>query len=80
MHEISLMYSILTIVKGSAKENQMTRISKIKLVVGTGLFIMPDSLLFAFHQLKDELFDRDAVLELEERAGRDFYIDFIEGE
>lgn len=80
MHVVSLMYSILSAIEESAKEHRVTKISKIKLIVGTERMVLPDALLFAFHLLKKEPLTNDAVLEMEERKGRDFYIEYFEGE
>ena len=80
MHEISIMYSILTMIEESAKENGIKKVSKIKLVIGTQRLVMPEALYFAFEQLKREPIEQDAVLEMEERIGRDLYIDYFEGE
>ena len=80
MHEVGIMYSILSLIENSAKENGVIKVSKIKLVVGTERMVMPEALFFAFVQLKREPIDQDAVLEMEERIGRDLYIDYFEGE
>lgn len=34
MHEVSIMYSILSVIEESAKENGFKNVSKVKLVVG----------------------------------------------
>ncbi|MBP1931108.1 hydrogenase maturation nickel metallochaperone HypA [Ammoniphilus resinae] len=80
MHEISLMHSILSIIEKSARENRMETVSKIKLVLGTESLVMAGALHFAFEQLKQKTLAQEAVLETEEREGRDFFIDYFEGE
>lgn len=68
MHELSLMTGVLDVVRDSARQNQITRINKVKLVVGKFSMAMPDSLRFAFEAMAgvEELF-QGAVLEIEEK-------------
>lgn len=66
MHELSIMQGVLDMVRDSAVQNGITRINKLKLVIGGLTMIMPDSLRFAFEVLsQDDLF-QGAVLEIEE--------------
>lgn len=66
MHEVSLMDGVLNSIRESAEANSITKVSKLKLVVGKLSMALPDSLRFAFEVLgKDEMF-RGAVLEIEE--------------
>lgn len=80
MHEVGLTQSILTTLAESARAHGIERIDRAKLVVGTERAILPDALLFAFTLLKGPPLAEDAVLEIEERAGSDFYLDYYEGE
>lgn len=66
MHELSLMQSVMDIVKNSAIQNNINRVNKVKLVVGKFSMALPDSLHFAFEAITgvEELF-KDAVLEIE---------------
>lgn len=68
MHELSLMDGVLTAVRESAEQHRISRVSRVKLVVGKLSMAMPDSLRFAFEvlQSQDEMF-KEAVLEIEER-------------
>ena len=66
MHELSLMQSVMDIVKGSAAKNGILKVNKVKLVVGKFSMALPDSLHFAFEALSgvEPLF-KGAVLEIE---------------
>ncbi len=67
MHEISLIAEMMNMVRESAAHNNITRISRIKLVVGKLTMAMPHSLRFAFHTMaRDGLF-QGAELLIEER-------------
>ncbi len=68
MHELSLMESVMEIVRDSAAENNISQVKKIKLVVGKFSMALPDSLRFAFQAIAgvEEIF-KDAVLEIEEK-------------
>ncbi len=68
MHELALMDSVMDIVRNSAVENHIERISKVKLVIGRLSMALPDSMRFAFEAIcgVEELF-QGAVLEIEEK-------------
>lgn len=68
MHELSLMQSVTDIVRESAAQNNLYKINKIRLVVGTFSMAMPDSMQFAFEVIAaaEPLF-AGAVLEIETR-------------
>lgn len=68
MHELSLMQSVMDIVKESAAQNSIQQVGKVKLVVGRFSMAMPDSLQFAFEVISatEPLF-QGAVLEIENR-------------
>lgn len=80
MHELSLVHSICTAVTESARQHGLTRIYRVRLVVGSECLVLPDALLFAFHHLKREPLTPDAVLEIHERPGSAFFIDHFEGD
>lgn len=68
VHELSLMQSVMDIVKESANQNHIHRVNKVKLVVGKFSMALPDSLHFAFEAISTtELLFKGAVLEIEER-------------
>ena len=64
---MSLIAEMMNMVRESAAHNNITRISRIKLVVGKLTMAMPHSLRFAFHTMaRDGLF-QGAELLIEER-------------
>ena len=67
MHELSIMESVLDMVRASARERNIGKVNKLKLVIGKFTMIMPDSLQFSFQALSQEDLFRDASLEIEER-------------
>jgi len=67
MHELALMTNVLDAVRESARQMNIARVNRLKLVVGKLTMALPDSLQFAFEVLsQDDLF-RGAVLEIEEK-------------
>lgn len=68
MHELALVEGIMDTVRLSADTNGITRVGKIKLVIGKLSMALPESLDFAFDCLKqqDTLFN-EARLEIEEK-------------
>lgn len=68
MHELSLMDGVLTAVRESAEQHRISRVSRVKLVVGKLSMAMPDSLRFAFEvlQSQDEMF-KESILEIEQK-------------
>lgn len=66
MHELSLVEGMMDIVRESASQNNIKRVTKVRLVIGQLTMAMPESLRFAFSVLsQDELFG-GSVLEIEE--------------
>ena len=47
MHEMALMDGVLNAVRESARDRNLSKINKIKLVVGKFSMALPDSLQFA---------------------------------
>lgn len=80
MHEVSLVLSLFDDLAESARLNGISRISTVRLVIGQDRLVLPAALLFAFEQLKREPLTPDAALVIEERPGRELYIDHYEGE
>ncbi|WP_134704431.1 hydrogenase/urease maturation nickel metallochaperone HypA [Ammoniphilus sp. YIM 78166] len=80
MHEFSLIASILSIIDDQVREHQLKQVDKVKLIIGSHRMVHFETLTFAFDQLRREPLSREAVLEMEEREGFDFYIEYIEGE
>lgn len=67
MHELALIESVMSMVKTSALENGMKKITRIGLVVGQFSNAVPESLSFAFEALKrnEDIFAR-ALLQIKE--------------
>lgn len=68
MHELSIMQGVTEAIRDSAEREHITRVSRIRLVIGRLSMALPESLVFAFDVIKssDPLF-KEAVLEIEER-------------
>ena len=67
MHEVTLMSGILDTLRENARLNGITRISRIKLIVGKFSMALPSSLRFAFAALAQEGLFQEAWLDIEER-------------
>ncbi|MFD0959024.1 hydrogenase maturation nickel metallochaperone HypA/HybF [Paenibacillus chungangensis] len=80
MHEVSLVHEIMLIVMEVAEKEGLSRISKIKLLIGENMSVLPDALEFAFQYLKSGTLMEHAVLRWEICPGREFTISYIEGE
>lgn len=80
MHEVSLVYEIMSIATEVAGNEGLSRISEIRLLIGENMCILPDSLEFAFQYMKSGKLMEDAVLRWEICSGREFIISYIEGE
>lgn len=80
MHEVGIATEILKIVEAAAKEAGMNTVTRIKVVVGNDRMVIPDALLFAFTFIKSDSMAHSAILEIESTIGRDFFINYVEGE
>lgn len=68
MHEMGLMSEMLEVLARSAKENNISQINKVRLIVGKMTMALPEALQMAFEALKPgELFSSSAELEIEVR-------------
>jgi hydrogenase nickel incorporation protein HypA/HybF len=67
MHELALMENVIEMVRSNALENNITRVNKLKLVVGKLSMALSDSLQFAFEVLGQNEMFKQAVLEIEEK-------------
>lgn len=70
MHELSLMMGVVDLLRKSAAEENITKITKVMLVVGDMTMAVPDALRFAFESFKDEELFQDAVLEIRKEPVR----------
>lgn len=68
MHELSIIQSVVDTVRENAIAHGLTRINKVKLVVGKLTMVLPDSLYFAFEAVAVDAMFKDAALEIEEIA------------
>ncbi|MEW6661760.1 MAG: hydrogenase maturation nickel metallochaperone HypA [Bacillota bacterium] len=66
MHELALIQGVLESVAKTAQENSMTKISRIRLVVGKMTAALPASLEFCFNALDKSSLFAEACLEIEE--------------
>jgi len=66
MHEVSIAQGLLEIAIDNCKKNGYQSIDSIKVKVGKGSGIVPDSLLFAFEALKKDTIAGKATLTIEE--------------
>ncbi|MGI6549338.1 MAG: hydrogenase maturation nickel metallochaperone HypA [Syntrophomonadales bacterium] len=71
MHEVGLMENVLQMVQTSARDQGLSTVRRIKLVVGELSMALPESLRFAFaalveHDMFQGMFHQ-TVLEIEER-------------
>lgn len=67
MHELSIMESVLEMVRENARQNNINKVNKLKLVIGQSIMVMPDSLQFCFEVLSQEDLFRGATLEIENK-------------
>lgn len=80
MHEVGLIHEVLLIAKEAAEADCITRITGIELMIGENLCVMPESLEFAFNFMKKGKLMEHAKLTWEICVGREFYVNFIEGD
>lgn len=80
MHEVGLMHEVLLIAIETAEAECLSRITGIELMIGKELCAMPESLEFAFNCLKKGKLLEHAQLKWEFCEGREFYVNFIEGD
>lgn len=66
MHELSLIQELIGMVAANARENGITRVERVRLVVGECHGALPDALSFAFEVLVPGTSCDGAVLEIEE--------------
>lgn len=80
MHEVGLIHEVLLIAREAAVTEGLSRITRIELMIGENLCVMPESLEFAFHCMKKGKLMEHVQLTWEKCAGREFYVNFIEGD
>ncbi|MEW6574077.1 MAG: hydrogenase maturation nickel metallochaperone HypA [Bacillota bacterium] len=67
MHELSLISSMMSLIKENTEKNNIVRVLSIKLVVGKLILAQPELLRFAFETLSTGTIFEGATLEIEER-------------
>lgn len=67
MHETALMAEVLKTVQQSALENNLSKVTKIKLAIGKLSMALPEALNFAFQVLKKGTVCEEAELEIESK-------------
>jgi hydrogenase nickel incorporation protein HypA/HybF len=65
MHETALIAEVLKTVQQSALENNLPKVTNIKLAIGKLSMALPEALIFAFQVLKKGTVCEDAELEIE---------------
>lgn len=67
MHEFALIQSVLKIVEDRAQANGITKVTRVKLVIGKMTMALPAALEMAFAALTPDTVAQGARLEIEER-------------
>lgn len=65
MHELSIVYNVLEIVREHAENNHLNKIDKVVISVGEFCSLQKDSLLFAFESLSKNSLCEEAALEIQ---------------
>jgi hydrogenase nickel incorporation protein HypA/HybF len=65
MHEVSIMQSVFEIAFDKLRQEQATRIHRIRLRIGALSGVVPEALQFAFDALKEDTPAANAVLDVE---------------
>lgn len=66
MHEFSIIEQVLKTVEWVAKENNLSKVTKIILKIGKLRQVMPDFLQFAFESASADTIAKGATLEIKE--------------
>ena len=80
MHEWHVTEELLNQVCTQAKENQINKVTRIRVDLGEGSHITEESLHFCFQLLSEETIAREAVLEIESSAGNALMLVSLAGE
>lgn len=67
MHEFSMVNALMETVLKSAEENDISKVTKVKLIIGELHGALPDLLTFAFETLSQDTVCSGAELEIEIR-------------
>lgn len=66
MHELSLIQAVMEEIEQAARAHNISRVARVKLVVGRLTAALPDALQFAFEALSPGTIFEGAELEIEE--------------
>lgn len=66
MHEMSIMASILDIVKKTAAKEQASKVTHIELAIGARAGVVTDALTFAFEAMSPQTMAAEATLTINE--------------
>jgi hydrogenase nickel incorporation protein HypA/HybF len=66
MHELSIVASLFEILEAKARENQATKIVRVRLKVGKLAGVVPEFLQTAFNSYKQDTIAAESQLEIEE--------------
>lgn len=80
MHEWHITQELVDQVCAQAKENQMTKVTRVQVELGKDGHITEDSLRFCFQLLSEKTIAKEAVLEVKPSAGDALVLVSFEGE
>lgn len=70
MHELSIVYNILEIVKDHAKHNSFSHVNKIIMTIGEFCSLEENSLIFAFDTLSKDTLCNEATLVIQKTEAK----------
>ena len=70
MHEVSIMYDSIEIVKESSKLNNISKVNKVFMKIGEFTCVDENSLKFAFEALSKNTLCEGAILDIEKVKGK----------
>ena len=80
MHEWHITEELLDKVCAQAKENQINKVTKIRVDLGEDSHVTEDSLRFCFQLLSEKTIASEAVLEIKPSGGNALTLVSLEGE
>ena len=80
MHEWHITEELLDQVCAQARENRISKVTKVQVELGKDSHITDESLRFCFQLLSEKTIAKEAVLEIKPSAGSDLKLVSFEGE
>ena len=80
MHEWHITEELLDQVCTQARENRISKVTKVQVELGKDSHITDESLRFCFQLLSEKTIAKEAVLEIKASAGSDLKLVSLEGE